>query len=197
MTLQQHMRRAAEDALRSFPEALLPDIYVISLRISHGEFSTVHELWDYPYDPYMAIGYNTESNVRQNLEGSSADPLEVRWNYACMLLEESGPAGHHPADPEGTALYLDEVKRLGLWYEPDEDAEAEQDEQDERLCAHFDDLCIDAARHLHSTGLVQKVLGREVPIILFDMFRVIEPGATQAANPPRLVPAGYLTFQQG
>ena len=193
MTLQQHMRRAAEDSLLSFPEALRPDIYVISLRISHGEFSTVHGLPDYPYDPYMAIGYNTESNVRRNLEGS-ADPLEVRWSYAYMLLEEAGPAGHHPADPEGTALYLDEVKRLGLWYEPGEDAE---DEQDERLCAHFDDLCVDAARHLHSSGLVQKVLGREVPIVLFDMFRIIEPDATQAANPPHLVPADYLTLQQG
>jgi hypothetical protein len=193
MTLQQHMRRAAEDSVLSFPEALRPEIYLISLRISHGEFSTVHELPDYPYDPYMAIGYNTESNVRRNLEGS-ADPLEVRWSYAYMLLEEAGPAGHHPADPEGTALYLDEVKRLGLWYEPGEDAE---DEQDERLCAHFDDLCIDAARHLHSSGLVQKVLGREVPIVLFDMFRIIEPDATQAANPPHLVPADYLTLQQG
>ncbi|GAA2252475.1 hypothetical protein GCM10010402_04550 [Actinomadura luteofluorescens] len=195
MTLQQHMRRAAEDSLHAFPEALRPDIYVISLRISHGEFSTVNELWDYPYDPYMAIGYNTESNVRQNLEGSSADPLEVRWSYAYMLLEESAPAGHHPADPEGGALYLEEVKRLGLWYEPgDDDAE---EEQDEKLCAHFDDLCIDAARHLHSTGLVQKILGREVPIVLFDMFRIIEPGATQAANPPHLVPADYLTLHQG
>jgi hypothetical protein len=185
MTLQRHMRRAAEQAVRSFPEALLPDIYVISLRISHGEYSIVNELWDYPYDPYMAIGYNTEANVRQNLEGSSADPLEVRWSYAYMLLEESGPAGHHPSDPEGTALYLEEVKRLGLW----------NDEEGERLCTHFDDLCIDAARHLHSTGLVKEVLGREVPIVLFDMFRPIEPDATQAANPPHLVPADYITFQ--
>ncbi|MCP9966921.1 hypothetical protein [Actinomadura madurae] len=187
MTLQQHMRRAAEQAVLGFPEALRPDIYVISLRISHGEYSTVHELWDYPYDPYMAIGYNTETNVRQNLEGSSADPLEARWNYAYMLLEESPPAGHHPADPEGTALYLEEVKRLGIWHE----------DEDERLCAHFDDLCIDAAKHLHSTGVVKKVLGREVPIILFDMFRLIEPDATQAANPPHLVPADYVTFQEG
>lgn len=190
MTLQQHMRRAAEEALHAFPGSLLPDIYVISLRISHGEYSTVHELWDYPYDPYMAIGYNTETNVRENLEGSSADPVEVRWNYAYMLLEESGPVGHHPDDPVGTDLYLEEVKRLGLW-----DQEADEDERDERLCAHFDDLCIDAAKHLHSSGLVQKVLGREVPIVLFDMFRPIEPDATQAANPAHLVPADYVTFQ--
>ncbi|TDD81045.1 hypothetical protein E1293_19480 [Actinomadura darangshiensis] len=70
-----------------------------------------------------------------------------------------------------------------------------EDEQDEALCAHFDDLCIDAAKHLHSTGLVEKTLGREVPIVLFDMFRPIEPNATQAANPPHLIPHDYVTFQ--
>ncbi|HEY8480207.1 MAG TPA: hypothetical protein VIL71_10295 [Spirillospora sp.] len=97
MTLQEHVRRAAADALRSFPKELRDDIYVISLRISHGEHSNVHQIWDYPYDPYMALGYNTETNVRENLEASSsADPVEVRWNYAYMLLEEGPPIGHHP-----------------------------------------------------------------------------------------------------
>ncbi|TDC81971.1 hypothetical protein [Actinomadura sp. 7K507] len=195
MTLQDHMRHAAGEALRSFPDALRPDIYVISLRISHGEYSNVHQLWDYPYDPYMAIGYNTEAHVRQNLEASSSpDPVEFRWNYAYMLLEESGPVGHHPDDPVGTDLYLDEVKSLGLWYEGDLPEDLE-DEKSEALCAHFDELCIDTAKHMRSSGLIEKTLGRDVPIVVFDMFRPIEPEATQAANPPHLVPDDYVTFQ--
>ncbi|MFD0683329.1 hypothetical protein [Actinomadura fibrosa] len=192
MTLQQHMRQAGERALTSFPEKLRPDIYVVSLRISHGEYSTVHELWDYPYDPYMAIGYNTEAEVKRNLDAASdPDPGEIRWSYAYFLLDESGPIGHHPDDPTGTSLYLDEVKSRDLWDENDP-----TDEQLERLYAHFDEACVDVARHLHASGLVEEVMGRPVPIVLFDMFRPeLEVELTRAANPSHLI-SDYTAFQE-
>lgn len=196
MTFQEHARRAAADALRSFPEDLRKDVYVVSLRISHGEHSAVEQDWDYPYDPYMALGYNTESHVREELEGSSdPDPVEIRWSYAYMLLQEAPPIGHHPQDPVGTDLYLAEVKSLGLWFEGDlpEDVRSEKIEA---LCAHFDDLCVDTAEHLRSSGVIEEVLGRDVPVVLFDMFRPVEPRLTLAANPPHLVPPEYVAFHE-
>ncbi|GAA2114094.1 hypothetical protein [Actinomadura alba] len=58
----------------------------------------------------------------------------------------------------------------------------------ERLVVHFDEACIDLAHHLNTSGRVADVLGRSVPIVVFDMYRPGWEGiATKAANPPELV----------
>ncbi|TNY37876.1 hypothetical protein EIO00_06655 [Thermomonospora catenispora] len=61
------------------------------------------------------------------------------------------------------------------------------------LIDHFDDLVIGLARHLHDSGHLEKVFGRPLPIVVFDMFRPIEGEATAAANPPELI-ADYLAY---
>ncbi|MBJ6632232.1 hypothetical protein H4N47_10510 [Streptomyces sp. I5] len=57
----------------------------------------------------------------------------------------------------------------------------------ELLRAHFCDAVIDLARHLHADGVIERVLGRPLPVVVFDMSRPgWEAHATEAANPPEL-----------
>jgi len=95
----------------------------------------------------------------------------------------------------GTDLYLAEVKELGLWFEG-ELPEDVRDSKVEALCAHFDDLCVDTVKYLRSSGVIEEVLGRDVPVVLFDMFRLVEPDLTQTANPSHLVPPEYVAFHE-
>ncbi|WP_244942904.1 hypothetical protein [Streptomyces inhibens] len=191
MTFQDHMRRMGARALEAFPEALRPQIYVVSFRIWRNDsFDDRH--------PYLAIGYNTEDELRRVLAGQrDPDPGEARWNYACWPLDEiAGVIGHDPADPTGAALHTAEVKELGLWYEDDDDDDDDDEVsvRNELLELHFDEACIDLARHLHSSGRITEILGRPVPIVLFDMYRAgYEETLTEAANPPEVV-ADYLAW---
>ncbi|MFC7510766.1 hypothetical protein ACFQV4_06725 [Streptomyces thermocarboxydus] len=50
------------------------------------------------------------------------------------------------------------------------------------------DAVIDLARHLHADGVIERVLGRLLPVVVFDMARPgWEAHATEAANPPELI----------
>ncbi|AQU70995.1 hypothetical protein BBN63_17635 [Streptomyces niveus] len=198
------MRRAGERALESLPAPLRPEIYVISFRIWR------HDSLDWRR-PYLAIGYNTESEVRRVLaeHGDPApDPGEVRWSYAYWPLDETtGVVGHGPEpadDPVGAALHLAEIRELGLWYEdfddsdaPDDETaedDAEQEARDDLLIAHFDDACLDLARHLHTSGKLTEVLGRTVPVLPFDMYRAEDlDRLAEAANPPEVI-VDYLSW---
>ncbi len=186
-----HLREAAVGVLDRFPESLRPEIYALSFRI-----------WRIDYDdrrPYVAVGYNTESQYER--EKQPEDPGEARWNYACWLLDGFEMLGNVPEDPAGGPLYVEEIKRLGLWYE-DEDAEAEVgDDEDidarrDLLRLHFAEARVDLARHLHASGRIEQRFGRPLPVVVFDMDC---PGweieATEAANPPELIEE-FLTWQR-
>ncbi|MFJ9708653.1 hypothetical protein [Streptomyces sp. NPDC101234] len=169
-----HLLEAATGVLERFPQELRSEIYALSFRI-----------WRVDDDyrrPYVAIGYNTETQYEAEL--SPEDPGEARWNYACWLLDGFEMLGNCPEDPVGGTLYTEEVRRLGLWFDGDGD-DAELDVRTDLLVLHFADTCIQLARDLHTGGRIESALGRPLPVVVFDMYR---PGweveATEAANPP-------------
>ncbi|TPQ22105.1 hypothetical protein FGD71_011720 [Streptomyces sporangiiformans] len=172
------MRHGAERVLHDFPAALRTEIYVVSL-----------EIWRIDQDPrypYASIGYNTESEVRRVLEQGCSYEGSARWEYSYGLLEGFERLGHVPEDPVGSSLHLAEAQAEGLWYE-DEDGLSDEvcAAHDDELVRRFDEVCIDVARHLRAGGHLARVLGRPVPIVLFDMDRPgWETEATEAANPP-------------
>lgn len=52
----------------------------------------------------------------------------------------------------------------------------------------FYDAVIDLARHLHADGVIEKIFGRPLPVVVFDMeCPGWEAHATEYANPPELV----------
>ncbi|MGW2957036.1 hypothetical protein ACWDGI_00920 [Streptomyces sp. NPDC001220] len=180
-----HLLEAATGALERFPRESRPEIYALSFRIWRVEEDDRR--------PYVAIGYNTESQYAA--ERNPTDPGEARWNYACWLLDGFETLGNCPEDPVGGALYTDEVRRLGLWFDGDGD-DAELDAKRDLLGRHFADACIRLARDLHAGGRIEKVLGRPLPVVVFDMYC---PGweveATEAANPPELI-GEFLAWQR-
>ncbi|MGW7069085.1 hypothetical protein ACWGII_09565 [Streptomyces sp. NPDC054855] len=195
-TFRQHMAEMAGRALAAFPQVATAEIYAVTFRIDSVDQD--------PRFPYLAIGYNTETEVaRQLAEGGGAEPWESRWNYAYFPpsgLEGVRVIGHDPVnDPVGSELHRAEAAAQDLWYEggvDDEDddegedglSEEEEDERGEALAEQFHELCVDLARELHGGGRLGGVLGRPVPVILYDMF---DPDGmfalTRAANPPELV----------
>ncbi|MGW5738315.1 MULTISPECIES: hypothetical protein [Streptomyces] len=187
----QHMESMAVRALAEFPGEVTGEIYAVTFRIDSVDQD--------PRFPYLAIGYNTESEAaRQLAETGGAEPWEARWSYAYFPpsgLEGVRSIGHDPErDAVGSALHRDEAVARHLWYEDADEAEEdglseeEQDERGEALAERFRELCVDLARHLHTSGQLVGALGRPLPVILYDMF---DPDAmfamTRAANPPELI----------
>jgi len=181
---QHHLRTTAEDVIQRFPEALKPEIYALSFSIWRIDYDPRH--------PYVAIGYNTETQYEQ--AKYPGDVGEARWNYACWLLDGFEVLGNIPEDRRGSPLYVDDVKRLGLWF--DGEGDDANEEQYEALVDQFAATCIDLARHLHTSGTLEAILGRPLPIVVFDMDC---PGweieATEAANPPDLI-TDFLAWQK-
>ncbi|MFJ7099708.1 hypothetical protein [Streptomyces albogriseolus] len=182
-TFLAHLRTAAVGVLERFPAGLRPEIYALSFRIWRVD--------DDDRRPYVAIGYNTESQYER--EHTPGDDGEARWNYAYWLLEGFEILGNVPEDPVGSQVYVEEVRSLGAWYDGAFDLDRVLGDEDGAaraglLRAHFRDAVIDLARHLHADGVIERVLGRPLPVVVFDM---AHPGweahATEAANPPELI----------
>lgn len=192
-TFQQHLFQAARRALENIPQAVRADVYVLSFRI-----------WRVDHDerrPYVAIGYHTESELREQLAAHPGmNAAEARWSYAYWPLERCEVIGDAPEDPVGSALHTAEIKALGLWYddaaadEEADDASEEVEEKMDRINDLFADSCVALVAQLHTDGVVQEVLGRPVPAVIFDMYEADrEVTTTKAANPAELL-AGFLEF---
>ncbi|MGW0187504.1 hypothetical protein ACWDV7_17315 [Streptomyces sp. NPDC003362] len=195
-TFAEHLARAATGVLERFPAGLRPEIYALSFRI-----------WRVDGDerrPYVAIGYNTETQYAA--ERRPEDPGEARWNYACWLLDGFETLGSVPEDPVGSALHQEEARAAGLWFEdPDEEGDGgggfdddddEIDVKSDLLRSHFYDTCVGLARTLHAEGHIERILGRPLPVVVFDMdCPGWEVEATEAANPPGLI-REFLAWQR-
>ncbi|MEV0404872.1 hypothetical protein [Actinoallomurus sp. NPDC050550] len=185
-TFRQHIEQAAARALAEFPPETVPDIYTVTFRIDSVDQD--------PRFPYLAIGYNTDGEVRRMLATlSPSEAWEARWSYAYFPpsgLEGVRVAGHDPEhDPAGAQAHRREAAAEGLWYEDGDALTAEEiDRRDELLDRRFHELCVDVARGLHTGGHIVAALGRPLPVILYDMF---DPDAmfalTAAANPADLI----------
>ena len=182
-TFLNHLRAAAVGVLERFPERLKPEMYALSFRIWRVDADDRH--------PYVAIGYNTESQYER--ERYPGDEGEVRWNYAYWLLDGFEMLGNIPEDPVGSRVYVEEVRQLGVWYDGEFDLGRVLDDDDlsartDLLRLHFYDAVIDLARHLHADGVIEKTFGRPLPVVVFDMdCPGWEAHATEYANPPELV----------
>ncbi|MFF2654702.1 hypothetical protein [Streptomyces sp. NPDC058045] len=193
MTPQQpfrtHLRQAATGILERLPGQLRREIYVLAFNIWRVDADDRH--------PYVDIGYNTESRYREMCRGAS-DPREARWNYAFWILEGFDRLGNIPEDPVGGPLFEAEANTLGIWYDGAFDLARTLEDEDirarsGRLQVHFHDAVVDLARHLHTSGTVERIFGRPLPVVVFDMdCPGWEEEATRAANPAELI-ADFLT----
>ncbi|MFE6746660.1 hypothetical protein ACFVGM_12465 [Kitasatospora purpeofusca] len=181
-TFEAHLLRASTDILERLPDAVRSEVYVLALNV-----------WRVDADdrrPYVDIGHNTENRFRA---AADADPDEARWNYAYWILEGFDRLGNVPEDPVGGALWEEEAGRLGLWYDGPFDLDRRLGDpavaaRADGLRLRFQETVIGLARGLHESGEVERIFGRPLPVVVFDMD---SPGweeeATKAANPPEVI----------
>ncbi|MFJ7281086.1 hypothetical protein [Kitasatospora sp. NPDC098663] len=116
----------------------------------------------------MTIGYNTETPYQLSIPAAS-DEAEARWKYAFWLQNELTVIGDRVADPDGAAARHAWITELGLWYErptaPD-DWLTIVGPIVAQIEGSFNQACVQLARDLHTTGLIGRVMGRSVPVIL-------------------------------
>lgn len=159
-------RTAAVGVLERFPAGARPGIHALSFRVWRVD--------DDDRRPYVAIGYTAES--RYERERGPDDDGEARWNHASWLLEDFERLGNVPEDPVGSQVYVEEARRPGAWYDGESDLDRVLDDEDvaaraRLLRAHFRDAVIDLARHPRADGVIERVLGRPLPVVVFGMAR--------------------------
>ena len=184
-TFQTHLRQAATGILERVPEQLKREIYVLAFNVWRIDADNRH--------PYVDIGYNTESHYEEEMRRGDSDPWEVRWNYAFWILEGFDKLGNVPEDPAGGPLHEEEARNLGIWYDGEFDLVRMLEDDELRaksrlLELHFHDSVVDLVRHLHASGTVERIFGRPLPVVVFDMdCPGWEEEATKAANPAELI----------
>lgn len=176
-----HLQHLAESALASIPAAEADDIYVVSFFIDNEG--------DDPRQPTLTIGYNTETQFRRSIQHAS-DEAEARWNYAFWIQNQLTVIGDLASDPAGAAARREWISELGLWYDEPVDAKDQATAVESlapRIWAHFNQACCRLARAFHETGVIERSVGRRVPVIIHELeyYNGIAR-RTQAANPPGL-----------
>ncbi|MEV6416811.1 hypothetical protein [Kribbella sp. NPDC051718] len=186
MIFPEHLYARAAEAIAGFAE---PDIYAVALWCSYDEDDTRR--------PTLVVDYNTETQVEQVLSTDEDAPEadEARWNYAYWLQSMPMEIGG-PQDPTGLRLGQEWIKAAGLWYS-DEQEEADFEatlELGSSIARRFEAECIRAGRRLHEDGVIEKVFGRPIPVIVHELEH--QPHHADwaiAGNPPGLV-AGYVAW---
>ncbi|MFF2853020.1 hypothetical protein ACFVT5_43085 [Streptomyces sp. NPDC058001] len=158
MTFNDHLQHLVERALVSIPAADAGDIYAVSFLIVNED--------DDPRQPTLTVGYNTEAQARHSILDAS-DQAEARWNYAFWIQNQLTVVGDLTSDPGGAIARQEWITELGLWYEePTDRADwvpvigpvAAQIE------SHFNQTCCRLARTLRTTGVIERSVGRTVPV---------------------------------
>lgn len=171
MPFDAHLLRTFRDALAAIPAADAPDVYAISLLISHEDGD--------PRKPVVTFGYNTESQVRQVLEhaaGPQPDSAEARWDHAYWLQNDLAVLGDTGRDPEGAGY-------LAQWVKDNPDLS----EPPDRITARLIRGLVRFTHSVQEVGLIERAVGHRVPMLIHEP-EYSEQTARQAeaANPPGL-----------
>ncbi|MFE9580512.1 hypothetical protein ACFYO1_29310 [Nocardia sp. NPDC006044] len=184
MTFPDHLWALGSRAIMSIPESEADDIYALSFYVTDQD--------DDPRQPILAIGYDTGTRYEDRAEMVS-NPAEARWNFAFWTQNELVTVGDFDSDPVGAGAREEWIKELGYWYEtadvPDDNDEWDMRFQPraEQIEGHFVLLCCELARRLHETGVIERTIGRAVPIIVHELEYYEEIALrTKLANPPGL-----------
>lgn len=175
MSFGDHLHHAVMRALAAIPATDAPDIYALSFFI--------YDENDDPRRPTLAVGYNTESQVKHVLGNVKErggrrypDPAEARWNYAYWLQNELAVIGDSTRDPEGAG-------QRTRWIE----ASPSFHGHPERITARFVEACVRIAHSLHEVGLIEGAVGHQVPVLIHELEYYDQIAKqTLAANPPGL-----------
>jgi hypothetical protein len=170
-SFESYAKQFIVSALERTPTDVAPDVYVVSLYVD--------EKGSDPRWPFVAVGFNTEARVAETTPASdqgagwpvASDADEARWNFAFWLQNELGVLGDPEKDPEGAEQSQAWMHELGLSYsdeEEDEDFDAAM-EQGDQFVARFTELVVAIARQLHDDGVISRIFGRPIPVLIHEL----------------------------
>lgn len=150
--LERHAQQFIEHALTAANSPDVADAYVVSL--------WVNDEADDPACPTALIGYNTEARVSETTAQASSE-REARWNFAFWLQNDLGMLCDPDSDPEGTELRNQWVE--GGYVELDDDTDPRF------VTRQFVAMLQRVVLALHRDGLVQRVFGRPIPVLIHEL----------------------------
>lgn len=138
------------------------DIYAISL--------FVHDECDNPCQPTVTLGYNTESQVKENISKTSDE--EARWNYAFWLMNNYLYFG----SGETAEIVRNWINDIGMSYYDNDDPVWGNDEifdeileKTEGITKAFVNVLICIVKEIHEQGILTQKFGKEIPIIIHEL----------------------------
>ena len=185
-------------ALEALPPELAHDAYVVSFY-----------LWQEDQDPRLPtilLNVNTEQRVddcvherlpKPNPWWTPTDESEARWNYAFWIHEGDVAIAATDEDPAGAALRREWATSLGTWVSDEElDTDAGLRRASE-TAGHFWALAARIARRLHDDGVIVRVFGHPIPVILHELeYYDAVLQVNREANPPELL-RGLESWMRG
>lgn len=149
------------------------DIYALSLGVRNEE--------DDPKRPRFLFSHNPPppppspaSRLQELRAKFRPQPAERKnWNPAAWILSSGNVIGSsYDDDPkQREAIRLRELwlRSLDLWYEEESTDRQTQRQLDVQITRAAFQLCIRLVRRLHSDGVVQKIAGPNVPVLIHDL----------------------------
>ena len=140
-----------------------PDIYAISLFVYNDN--------DNPSKPTVTLRYNTEANVKSEIDDGEEEQ-EARWNYALWPQNEELVFGVDETEnivkqwviDSGFTYYTDkEIKKL---FKSEIDLD---DEPYTYVTTAFIAILIEIVRELHSSGFIKEQFGNDIPILIHEL----------------------------
>ncbi|MCX4672434.1 hypothetical protein OG453_38265 [Streptomyces sp. NBC_01381] len=120
-------------------------------------------------------------------------PMRGNRGPSRELPDDGTVVGDLTSDPAGATARQEWITELGLWYDEPTDL-ADWDSVIGPLAAQiearFNQTCCQLARTLHATGVIERSVGRTVPVIVHELeYYEAIARQTEAANPPGLADA--------
>lgn len=184
----RHLRDAIVETIAGIPAEQRDDVYVIHLTLESPDDDNRRVI--------ATVAWNTNQHLRAKQARAAANrPMRFEWFSLSFAEHRARVIGETDEDVELRTQWL---KEAGLWYE-DEHQDLAVTDQEPDIWDGFVSTIVDIAQALHADGTFERLLGRDVPVLLDtdlddeDGLRVLN----RRANPARFHPQLDRWSQRG
>jgi hypothetical protein len=173
----EHVLGRLSSTLADVPDAERQDIIVLQFQAGDED--------DDARRPFVDIAWNTAQHLRAEQAASTGDSERCEWLSSHYQRDRAVTVGSDEHDREGASLVRAWLEEIGLWYE-DEDAEEAETDTDPAIWQAFMELTAELVQRLHRNGLLEREIGRDVPIFINSQLAGTEQlrDFNRRANPP-------------
>jgi hypothetical protein len=173
----EHVLGRLSSALADVPAAERQDIIVLQFQGSDED--------DDARRPLIDIAWNTAAHLReQQTVWTGADCETCEWLTIHYRRRRAVTVGSDEHDREGASLVRAWLEEIGLWYEDGEGVESE--DTNLAIWDAFMELTVVLVRRLRESGLLEREIGRDVPIFINSQLAGTDElrDFNRRANPP-------------